>query len=112
MARVGELPEISGPLLLLASDAGKSLSTQLVTVILLFNPADTFRMLNLAGDGDVAVLSGMAGIGAANAIPSALLVAVLVAWTTTPWTLPSNLALCVNPELDYVKVKGKVGKNI
>lgn len=31
----------------------------------------------------------------------------LVAWTTTPWTLPSNLALCVNPELQYVKVKGK-----
>ncbi|KJE96152.1 isoleucyl-tRNA synthetase [Capsaspora owczarzaki ATCC 30864] len=29
----------------------------------------------------------------------------LVAWTTTPWTLPSNLALCVNPELEYVKVK-------
>uniref|UniRef100_A0A665UDC1 Isoleucine--tRNA ligase, cytoplasmic n=1 Tax=Echeneis naucrates TaxID=173247 RepID=A0A665UDC1_ECHNA len=31
----------------------------------------------------------------------------LIAWTTTPWTLPSNLALCVNPELLYVKVKGK-----
>uniref|UniRef100_A0A8C5PK40 Isoleucine--tRNA ligase, cytoplasmic n=1 Tax=Leptobrachium leishanense TaxID=445787 RepID=A0A8C5PK40_9ANUR len=29
----------------------------------------------------------------------------LVAWTTTPWTLPSNLALCVNPELIYVKLK-------
>ncbi|XP_040853139.1 isoleucine--tRNA ligase, cytoplasmic isoform X4 [Ochotona curzoniae] len=29
----------------------------------------------------------------------------LVAWTTTPWTLPSNLALCVNPDLQYVKVK-------
>uniref|UniRef100_A0A665UCE5 Isoleucine--tRNA ligase, cytoplasmic n=1 Tax=Echeneis naucrates TaxID=173247 RepID=A0A665UCE5_ECHNA len=29
----------------------------------------------------------------------------LIAWTTTPWTLPSNLALCVNPELLYVKVK-------
>jgi isoleucyl-tRNA synthetase len=28
-----------------------------------------------------------------------------VAWTTTPWTLPSNLALCVHPEFDYVKVK-------
>ncbi|MEI8346091.1 MAG: isoleucine--tRNA ligase, partial [Pseudomonadota bacterium] len=26
------------------------------------------------------------------------------AWTTTPWTLPSNLALCVNTEIDYVKV--------
>lgn len=31
--------------------------------------------------------------------------ASLVAWTTTPWTLPSNLALCVNPEMDYLKVK-------
>lgn len=26
-----------------------------------------------------------------------------IAWTTTPWTLPSNLALAVNPKLDYVK---------
>uniref|UniRef100_A0A8C2USK6 Isoleucine--tRNA ligase, cytoplasmic n=1 Tax=Chinchilla lanigera TaxID=34839 RepID=A0A8C2USK6_CHILA len=31
----------------------------------------------------------------------------LVAWTTTPWTLPSNLALCVNPDMQYVKIKGK-----
>ncbi|TMW55138.1 hypothetical protein Poli38472_013900 [Pythium oligandrum] len=29
----------------------------------------------------------------------------LLAWTTTPWTLPSNLALCVNDAFDYVKVK-------
>lgn len=29
----------------------------------------------------------------------------LIAWTTTPWTLPSNLSLCVNPDKDYVKVK-------
>lgn len=28
----------------------------------------------------------------------------LIAWTTTPWTLPSNLALCVNPDMEYVKV--------
>ena len=28
-----------------------------------------------------------------------------VAWTTTPWTLPSNLALCVHPELEYCKVR-------
>ena len=28
-----------------------------------------------------------------------------VAWTTTPWTLPSNLALCVHPDLIYVKLK-------
>ena len=30
----------------------------------------------------------------------------MIAWTTTPWTLPSNLSLCVNPDMDYVKVKG------
>jgi isoleucyl-tRNA synthetase len=29
-----------------------------------------------------------------------------LAWTTTPWTLPSNLALCVHPEFDYVKING------
>ena len=29
----------------------------------------------------------------------------LLAWTTTPWTLPSNLALAVNPDFVYVKVK-------
>ena len=29
----------------------------------------------------------------------------LLAWTTTPWTLPSNLALCMGPDIDYVKVK-------
>ena len=28
-----------------------------------------------------------------------------LAWTTTPWTLPSNLALCVHPDLEYVKFK-------
>ncbi|WP_037354546.1 isoleucine--tRNA ligase [Selenomonas sp. FC4001] len=31
--------------------------------------------------------------------------AYFLAWTTTPWTLPSNLGLCVNPEVDYVKIK-------
>lgn len=31
----------------------------------------------------------------------------IAAWTTTPWTLPSNLALCMGPEIDYVKVHDK-----
>ncbi|KAK7005654.1 tRNA synthetases class I-domain-containing protein [Favolaschia claudopus] len=29
---------------------------------------------------------------------------MLLAWTTTPWTLPSNLALCVHPEFTYIKI--------
>ena len=32
----------------------------------------------------------------------------LIAWTTTPWTLPSNLALCVNPAFQYIKIFDKV----
>lgn len=31
----------------------------------------------------------------------------LTAWTTTPWTLPSNLALCAGPEIEYVKIHDK-----
>ena len=35
--------------------------------------------------------------------------AYLLAWTTTPWTLPSNVALCVNPKESYAKVKAADG---
>ncbi len=35
--------------------------------------------------------------------------AYFLAWTTTPWTLPSNLALCVNPEETYCKIKAADG---
>lgn len=38
--------------------------------------------------------------------------ASLVAWTTTPWTLPSNLCLCVNANLEYVKVRDKVSGSV
>jgi isoleucyl-tRNA synthetase len=31
----------------------------------------------------------------------------LIAWTTTPWTLPGNVALAVNPDIEYVKIKIK-----
>jgi ileS: isoleucine--tRNA ligase len=38
-----------------------------------------------------------------------------LAWTTTPWTLPSNTALCVGPKIDYVAVQtynGYTGEKI
>ncbi len=35
--------------------------------------------------------------------------AYFLAWTTTPWTLPSNVALCVNPNEEYAKVKAADG---
>ena len=33
-----------------------------------------------------------------------------LAWTTTPWTLPANVALAVHPDLEYVKIKNKQGE--
>lgn len=36
----------------------------------------------------------------------------ILAWTTTPWTLPSNVALCMNPDYDYVKIESKGAKFI
>ncbi len=47
--------------------------------------------------------SGLAGFG----FPESSLPTYILAWTTTPWTLPSNTALCVGPKIDYVAVKGK-----
>ena len=36
----------------------------------------------------------------------------IIAWTTTPWTLPSNTALCVGPKIDYVEVETPAGEHI
>lgn len=41
--------------------------------------------------------------------PEAMGKVSLLAWTTTPWTLPSNLALAVNPEVEYAAVKVGAG---
>src|SRR3989344_5590935 len=35
----------------------------------------------------------------------------LLAWTTTPWTLPGNVALAINPEIEYAEVEGEVAGN-
>ncbi len=36
----------------------------------------------------------------------------IIAWTTTPWTLPSNTALCVGPKIDYVEIKTPAGDQV
>ncbi|KAL7017455.1 hypothetical protein ACKWTF_010388 [Chironomus riparius] len=38
--------------------------------------------------------------------------AALIIWTTTPWTLPSNMACCVNPDFIYIKLKEKATGNV
>ncbi|XP_062589372.1 isoleucine--tRNA ligase, cytoplasmic-like [Saccostrea cucullata] len=36
----------------------------------------------------------------------------LIAWTASPWTLPSNLSLCVNPNMNYVKIKDNATEKV
>ncbi len=38
--------------------------------------------------------------------------AYFLAWTTTPWTLPGNVALAVGPDIDYVRVKSQTGEYV
>jgi isoleucyl-tRNA synthetase len=57
---------------------------------------------------DPAVTVGMPLRTAGTALAALDGVAALI-WTTTPWTLPSNLAIAVNPELDYVHVAAAEG---
>lgn len=44
--------------------------------------------------------------GAESKIHPLQLPTYILAWTTTPWTLPSNTALCVGPKIDYIALKG------
>ena len=60
-------------------------------------------------EGDTAPLSIIkkALEASSGAVGGATLPVYILAWTTTPWTLPSNTALCVGPKIKYVAVKGQ-----
>lgn len=69
---------------LLASDTGQQLSDTLITGLMLANPADIYRMLNLTGSAETAILSGMAGIAGSGATSPYLLFALLAGWVAVP----------------------------
>ncbi len=73
-----------GLLGLLASGAGKTIGTDLVIGLLLANPTDAYRMFNLVGSDETAILSGMAGLSLERQIPAMVPIAVMVAWVALP----------------------------
>lgn len=73
-----------GLLAMLAADGGETISEQAVTWILLANPTDAYRMLNLTGDQQTALLSGMAGLSARLQVPVVALIALLIGWVLVP----------------------------
>ncbi len=73
-----------GLLGVLAADSQQMLSEELVTGLLLANPTDAYRMLNLIGNNEVSLLSGMASLSAARDVSVYVLVALLIGWTLLP----------------------------
>jgi Cu-processing system permease protein len=72
---------------LLVADQGKFLPAGFVNVLLLLNPTDVYRMLNLASFANVSAFSGMAGLAGGIALSPAMLLAALTAWALLPLAL-------------------------
>jgi Cu-processing system permease protein len=68
----------------LAADESHWIGPDLFRALMLINPADAYRIFNLSGDGNVALMSGMAGLGRQAAFNAALPLAVLAAWIVVP----------------------------
>ena len=73
-----------GVLALLASGAGEMLGDKVIISLLLANPTDAYRMLNLTGSSETAILSGMAGLTGAGAPSHWTLLTLLVGWVLLP----------------------------
>ncbi len=71
----------------------------------LTTPLSNFEAGNYKEVQDPAITLRFRAKGEPAALPGAAGDVYFLAWTTTPWTLPSNLALCVGPDIDYVVVK-------
>ncbi len=77
--------------------AGGHVEPGLFSALLLANPADVYRLLNLTGFDNVRAFSGMAGMAAEIALPPAALVGVMAAWVVVP--LAAGLAIFRRREL-------------
>ena len=72
---------------LLVADQGKTITVDALNVLLLANPADVYRLLNLTGFSNVSLFAGMAGLADQLNVSTAVLAATLVAWTVLPLSL-------------------------
>ena len=76
---------------ILVVDQGRILTGERLNWVLLFNPADAYRLLNLTGYSNVSMLAGVAGLGGEIGLPRSVLMAALAAWTIVPLAIASTL---------------------
>jgi Cu-processing system permease protein len=69
---------------LLVADQGRTITADTVNWLLLLNPADAYRLLNLAGQANVSVFSGMAGLSEQARLGAPALTTALAAWVLIP----------------------------
>jgi Cu-processing system permease protein len=70
----------------LVADKGATIGAGVVDVLLLLNPADAYRVLNLTSFGEVSRFAGMAGLSQQAGLGAGALVSALVAWVVLPLT--------------------------
>lgn len=68
----------------LVADGGQTVTAGMLDFLLLLNPTDVYRLLNLTGSEGVSVYAGMAGPGEASGLAPALLLGALGAWVAVP----------------------------
>jgi len=76
---------------ILVADHGRVLTAERVNWLLLFNPADAYRLFNLTGSANVSMFAGMAGLSDDMATGRTTLLLVLVAWIVAPLMLTAAL---------------------
>jgi Cu-processing system permease protein len=74
---------------LLVADQGKTITVGMLNAMLLADPADIYRLLNLTGFSNVRMLAGMAGLTGQALLGQWVLVAALAAWIVVPLSAAS-----------------------
>ncbi|MNR24346.1 hypothetical protein D3C85_1414200 [compost metagenome] len=76
-----------GLLGVLAADQGRHVTPELLNALLLANPSDVYRLLNLTGFENISMYAGMAGVSDQASLPVPLLVAAQLLWIAIPFLL-------------------------
>uniref|UniRef100_UPI00334105F2 ABC transporter permease n=1 Tax=Castellaniella defragrans TaxID=75697 RepID=UPI00334105F2 len=71
----------------LVADQGRIITAEMLNNILLFNPTDVYRLLNLTGHENIAMFAGMAGLSDQATLPTSVLLLAQILWIIIPFGL-------------------------